>query len=142
MRGTRPFREETHLFFFFFFSRVAAFCYILNTEGFPKAQHQAPLNSQLFLRALQQKKSKRVHTLNALRCTAPPCGAVINCKVLSPAFQQYATMSDLTLPRALQMELKGDIEDCLISIGWFFYHFVTFDLIEDKPVNLTADEVK
>ncbi|XP_013878055.1 annexin A1 isoform X2 [Austrofundulus limnaeus] len=35
---------------------------------------------------------------------------------LSKTFQQYATMSDRTLPKALQMELRGDIEDCLISI--------------------------
>ncbi|KAM4533242.1 annexin A1-like [Fundulus diaphanus] len=35
---------------------------------------------------------------------------------LSKTFQHYATISDLTLPKALQMELKGDIEDCLIDI--------------------------
>lgn len=33
------------------------------------------------------------------------------------AFQQYATISNNKLPKALQMELKGDIEDCLIEIG-------------------------
>ncbi|MEQ2174226.1 hypothetical protein GOODEAATRI_005661 [Goodea atripinnis] len=32
-------------------------------------------------------------------------------------FYHYATISDLTLPKALQLELKGDIEDCLIDIG-------------------------
>ncbi|XP_047227978.1 annexin A1-like [Girardinichthys multiradiatus] len=35
---------------------------------------------------------------------------------LSKMFQHYATISDLTLPKALQLELKGDIEDCLIDI--------------------------
>ncbi|XP_034752784.1 annexin A1-like isoform X2 [Etheostoma cragini] len=35
---------------------------------------------------------------------------------LCKTFQQYATISDLTLPKALQLELKGDIEDCLIDI--------------------------
>ncbi|XP_007575901.1 annexin A1-like [Poecilia formosa] len=35
---------------------------------------------------------------------------------LSKTFQHYAAISDLTLPKALQMELKGDIEDCLIDI--------------------------
>ncbi|XP_037548600.1 annexin A1 [Nematolebias whitei] len=35
---------------------------------------------------------------------------------LCKTFQVYATMSDKTLPKALQMELKGDIEDCLIGI--------------------------
>jgi len=33
------------------------------------------------------------------------------------AFHQYACVSDITLPNALKMELKGDIEDCLIDIG-------------------------
>lgn len=33
------------------------------------------------------------------------------------AFQQYASVSDVTLPKALDMELSGDIEDCLIDIG-------------------------
>lgn len=37
--------------------------------------------------------------------------------VYLPAFQQYARLSDVTLPKALDMELKGDIEDCLIDIG-------------------------
>lgn len=37
--------------------------------------------------------------------------------VYLPAFQQYACLSDVTLPKALDMELKGDIEDCLIDIG-------------------------
>uniref|UniRef100_A0A8C4NXM8 Annexin n=1 Tax=Dicentrarchus labrax TaxID=13489 RepID=A0A8C4NXM8_DICLA len=32
------------------------------------------------------------------------------------AFQQYACISDITLPKALDMELKGDIEDCLTDI--------------------------
>lgn len=35
---------------------------------------------------------------------------------LSKTFQKYACVSDMTLPKALQMELKGDIEDCLIDI--------------------------
>ncbi|XP_028458290.1 annexin A1 [Perca flavescens] len=35
---------------------------------------------------------------------------------LCKTFQQYATVSDITLPKALQLELKGDIEDCLIDI--------------------------
>uniref|UniRef100_M4A266 Annexin n=1 Tax=Xiphophorus maculatus TaxID=8083 RepID=M4A266_XIPMA len=35
---------------------------------------------------------------------------------LSKTFQHYAAISDVTLPKALQMELKGDIEDCLIDI--------------------------
>ncbi|KAK2818881.1 hypothetical protein Q5P01_024442 [Channa striata] len=35
---------------------------------------------------------------------------------LSKTFQQYATISNNTLPKALKMELKGDIEDCLIGI--------------------------
>ncbi|XP_022600269.1 annexin A1-like [Seriola dumerili] len=35
---------------------------------------------------------------------------------LSKTFQQYACVSDITLPKALNMELKGDIEDCLIDI--------------------------
>lgn len=41
-----------------------------------------------------------------------------------PAFHHYASISDLTLPKALQLELKGDIEDCLIDIGkWRFLVF-------------------
>ncbi|XP_070706712.1 annexin A1-like isoform X2 [Pempheris klunzingeri] len=35
---------------------------------------------------------------------------------LSKTFQQYACVSDVTLPKALDMELRGDIEDCLIGI--------------------------
>lgn len=37
-------------------------------------------------------------------------------KQLSKTFHHYATISDLTLPKALQLKLKGDIEDCLIDI--------------------------
>lgn len=37
-------------------------------------------------------------------------------KQLSKTFHHYAAISDLTLPKALQLELKGDIEDCLIDI--------------------------
>uniref|UniRef100_A0A665TUV2 Annexin n=1 Tax=Echeneis naucrates TaxID=173247 RepID=A0A665TUV2_ECHNA len=37
-------------------------------------------------------------------------------KQLSKTFQQYACVSDITLPKALDMELGGDIEDCLIAI--------------------------
>lgn len=33
------------------------------------------------------------------------------------AFQQYACISDVTLPKALGTEMKGDIEDCLLDIG-------------------------
>ncbi|XP_030291778.1 annexin A1-like [Sparus aurata] len=35
---------------------------------------------------------------------------------LKKTFQQYACVSDVTLPKALDMELRGDIEDCLIDI--------------------------
>lgn len=35
---------------------------------------------------------------------------------LSKTFQRYARFSDLSLPRALQMELDGDVEDCLVNI--------------------------
>lgn len=35
---------------------------------------------------------------------------------LSKTFQQYAAVSDITLPKALNLELSGDIEDCLIDI--------------------------
>lgn len=35
---------------------------------------------------------------------------------LCKTFQQYACVSDVTLPKALDMELKGDIEDCLTDI--------------------------
>ncbi|XP_047425045.1 annexin A1-like [Mugil cephalus] len=35
---------------------------------------------------------------------------------LSKTFQNYAAVSDVTLPNALKVELKGDIEDCLIDI--------------------------
>ncbi|XP_070780487.1 annexin A1-like [Enoplosus armatus] len=35
---------------------------------------------------------------------------------LSKTFQHYAAVSDITLPKALDMELSGDIEDCLIDI--------------------------
>ncbi|XP_041825913.1 annexin A1-like [Melanotaenia boesemani] len=35
---------------------------------------------------------------------------------LCKTFQQYASVSDVTLPKALEMELKGDIENCLIDI--------------------------
>ncbi|XP_040054531.1 annexin A1 [Gasterosteus aculeatus] len=35
---------------------------------------------------------------------------------LSKTFQQYATVSDVKLPKALEMELRGDIEKCLIDI--------------------------
>lgn len=39
-----------------------------------------------------------------------------NHKQLSKTFQQYALGSDVKLPKALAMELSGDIEDCLIDI--------------------------
>ncbi|XP_074546494.1 annexin A1-like [Halichoeres trimaculatus] len=39
-----------------------------------------------------------------------------NHKQLSKTFQRYALGSDMTLPKALDMELRGDIEDCLIDI--------------------------
>ncbi|KAM3874052.1 annexin A1-like [Diretmus argenteus] len=35
---------------------------------------------------------------------------------LSKTFQQYSAISDVNLPKALRMELRGDIEDCLIDI--------------------------
>ncbi|XP_053267101.1 annexin A1 [Pleuronectes platessa] len=35
---------------------------------------------------------------------------------LSKTFEEYASVSDLTLPKALFVELKGDIEDCLVDI--------------------------
>ncbi|XP_077354286.1 annexin A1-like [Festucalex cinctus] len=35
---------------------------------------------------------------------------------LSKTFQRYACASDITLPKALNMELRGDIEDCLLDI--------------------------
>lgn len=35
---------------------------------------------------------------------------------LSRTFQRYACVSDLSLPRALQAELRGDVEDCLVDI--------------------------
>lgn len=35
---------------------------------------------------------------------------------LSKMFEHYAEVSDISLPKALDMELKGDIEDCLIDI--------------------------
>ncbi|XP_077478191.1 annexin A1-like [Stigmatopora argus] len=35
---------------------------------------------------------------------------------LSKTFQMYTCVSDMTLPKALDMELRGDIEDCLIDI--------------------------
>ncbi|XP_061554319.1 annexin A1-like [Phycodurus eques] len=35
---------------------------------------------------------------------------------LSKTFQRYACVSDMTLPKALNVELRGDIEDCLIDI--------------------------
>ncbi|AWP14931.1 putative annexin A1-like [Scophthalmus maximus] len=35
---------------------------------------------------------------------------------LTRTFQEYADVSDLTLPKALFLELKGDIEDCLVDI--------------------------
>lgn len=35
---------------------------------------------------------------------------------LSKTFQSYACVSDLSLPKALQAELKGDVEDCLVDI--------------------------
>uniref|UniRef100_A0A3B4TDJ2 Annexin n=1 Tax=Seriola dumerili TaxID=41447 RepID=A0A3B4TDJ2_SERDU len=41
---------------------------------------------------------------------------------LSKTFQQYACVSDITLPKALNMELKGDIEDCLIDIEQLSEH--------------------
>ncbi|XP_041667519.1 annexin A1-like [Cheilinus undulatus] len=39
-----------------------------------------------------------------------------NHKHLCKTFQKYALGSDMTLPKALDMELRGDIEDCLIDI--------------------------
>ncbi|KAK5851705.1 hypothetical protein PBY51_023239 [Eleginops maclovinus] len=35
---------------------------------------------------------------------------------LTKTFQHYAAVSDISLPKALDLELKGDIEDCLIDI--------------------------
>ncbi|XP_042365544.1 annexin A1-like [Plectropomus leopardus] len=35
---------------------------------------------------------------------------------LSKTFHHYAATSDVKLPKALQMELSGDIEDCLIDV--------------------------
>uniref|UniRef100_A0A8D3CKW1 Annexin n=1 Tax=Scophthalmus maximus TaxID=52904 RepID=A0A8D3CKW1_SCOMX len=45
-------------------------------------------------------------------------GEIQKAKTLSEsrAFQEYADVSDLTLPKALFLELKGDIEDCLVDI--------------------------
>jgi len=37
-------------------------------------------------------------------------------KQLSKTFEKYACVSDITLPKALELELSGDIEDCLIDI--------------------------
>ncbi|XP_061590492.1 annexin A1-like [Cololabis saira] len=39
-----------------------------------------------------------------------------NNQQLTKTFEQYALVGDVTLPKALQMELGGDIEDCLITI--------------------------
>ncbi|XP_077399273.1 annexin A1-like [Vanacampus margaritifer] len=35
---------------------------------------------------------------------------------LTKTFQKYACVSDMTLPKVLNMELRGDIEDCLLDI--------------------------
>ncbi|KAM7393246.1 hypothetical protein PAMA_008072 [Pampus argenteus] len=35
---------------------------------------------------------------------------------LTKTFENYASVSDITLPKALEMELEGDIEDCLVDI--------------------------
>lgn len=35
---------------------------------------------------------------------------------LAKTFQRYSSVSDINLPKALDLELKGDIEDCLIDI--------------------------
>ncbi|XP_004075129.1 annexin A1 [Oryzias latipes] len=35
---------------------------------------------------------------------------------LKKTFQHYASVSDTSLPKALELQLKGDIEDCLIDI--------------------------
>ncbi|KAM6902235.1 annexin A1-like [Xenentodon cancila] len=35
---------------------------------------------------------------------------------LTKTFEQYTLVGDITLPKALQMTLSGDIEDCLIAI--------------------------
>ncbi|KAM9841303.1 annexin A1-like [Aulostomus maculatus] len=35
---------------------------------------------------------------------------------LSKTFQKYALVSDLTLPKALDLHLKGHIEDCLVDV--------------------------
>lgn len=35
---------------------------------------------------------------------------------LTKTFQHYAAVSDISLPKALDLELKGDIEECLIDI--------------------------
>uniref|UniRef100_A0A7N6F827 Annexin n=1 Tax=Anabas testudineus TaxID=64144 RepID=A0A7N6F827_ANATE len=45
---------------------------------------------------------------------------------LSKTFQQYATVSKNKLPKALQMELKGDIEKCLIDIVKSAYNTPAF----------------
>ncbi|CAJ1070838.1 annexin A1-like [Xyrichtys novacula] len=39
-----------------------------------------------------------------------------NPKQLSKTFQLYALNSDMSLPKALDLELRGDIEDCLLDI--------------------------
>ncbi|XP_068430692.1 annexin A1-like [Clinocottus analis] len=39
-----------------------------------------------------------------------------NALQLAKTFQHYASVSDVSLPKALDMELKGDIEDCLVDI--------------------------
>ncbi|XP_054469102.1 annexin A1-like [Anoplopoma fimbria] len=62
---------------------------------------------------------------------------------LSKTFQHYATVSDTTLPKALKMELKGDIEDCLIDIvkcSWNTAAFFAEKLNQAMKGHGTRDE--
>ncbi|KAF7217732.1 annexin A1 isoform X1 [Nothobranchius furzeri] len=66
-------------------------------------------DAQILFEAAETSRKVNVSTfINILTTRSGP--------QLSKTFQNYAAISDITLPKALQMDLKGDIEECLIDI--------------------------
>ncbi|KAI3361952.1 hypothetical protein L3Q82_012301 [Scortum barcoo] len=86
---------------------------------FEAGKNTKNINVSTFIDILTTRNGKQLSKSECLKCVAhlPINTCCYTCSSsVYLAFQNYACVSDVTLPKALDMKLKGDIEDCLIDI--------------------------